>query len=86
MANIHLLRYLLKKSYHSLLYQRSRLMLVGEPDEGQCHALSFRNMIRQQVLVLTECLAHLSLHTVAIDSMLETSLGHADEELERGKA
>ena len=86
MANIHLLRYLLKKSYHPMLYQRSRLMLVGEPDEGQGHALSLRNMLRQQVLVLTECLAHLSLHTVAIDSMLETSFGHADEELERGKA
>ena len=48
-------------------------MGIGEPDERYSHVFAI-----EQMLVMTIGLAQLTLHTVAVNSMLETLLGDGE--------
>ena len=81
MKGVGLFLYAPKYSHHTFLHVWCRKMTFREPDEGQCHRLSGLNQAVEQLFVLTESLAQLTLHAIAVYGMLEPALGNANEQL-----
>ena len=60
-----------------------RQMSVGEPDERHQQRLVGRQCIVEPLFTLTVSLAHLTLHAITVDSVMEPFLRHADQHLYR---
>ena len=65
------------------LYDGRRLRTVGEPKESQGQTLVGRQRRSQCLLMAPPGFAQLTLRTVAVDSMPEMALRHADKHLHR---
>ena len=65
------------------MHSLRRQMAVAEPDKSQQQALAVRHPFVQQPFVQPVSLPNLTLHTVAVDGMTETLLGHANQQLDR---
>ena len=55
-------------------------MGIGLPDERDAERHAIGHSVNHNSLMMTISLAQLSLHTIAINSMMETTLGDADED------
>ena len=75
--------YVMQDFLHFLGYLTAVVKLAVEPDEGKRHLLRrflCTERINEDMLVLAIGFAHLPLHTVASDGMLEAFLRYTDED------
>ena len=71
----------LQDFHHPLLHLFRGVMPVCEPDESHKHLLIVGHRFPQQLFMLTVGLADLSLHTISVNSVLETFLRNTDQDL-----
>ncbi len=64
----------LQQTHHASFQIGCGHVVIREPDEGNIQLLPFRNSLTERMLVQAIGLAQLTLHTIAVDGMLEVAL------------